>query len=99
MQRGMDALGTAVFWARPEDGRIVYGNRAALTLFGCSEQELLSWRMPDIDATFRGGGWCEHISELQQSRTLERQTILLDATQQPLLVDLDSSVVAMDSAG
>lgn len=29
MQRGMDALGTAVFWARPEDGRIVYGNRAA----------------------------------------------------------------------
>ena len=54
--------------------------------------------MPDIDATFRGGGWCEHISELQQSRTLERQTILLDATQQPLLVDLDSSVVAMDGA-
>lgn len=54
--------------------------------------------MPDIDATFRGGGWCEHISELQQSRTLERQTILLDATQQPPLVDLDSSVVAMDGA-
>ena len=54
--------------------------------------------MPDIDATFRGGGWCEHISELQQSRTLERQTILLDATQQPLLVDLDSFVVAMDGA-
>ena len=59
---------------------------------------LLSWRLPDIDATFRGGGWCEHISELQQSRTLERQTILLDATQQPLLVNLDSSVVAMDGA-
>ena len=37
MQRGMDALGTAVFWARPEDGRIVYGSRAALTLFGCSD--------------------------------------------------------------
>ena len=40
MRRGMDALGMAVFWARPEDGGIVYGNRAALALFNCTEQEL-----------------------------------------------------------
>ena len=98
MQRGMDALGTAVFWARPEDGRIVYGNRAALTLFGRSEQQLLSHSMPDIDATFRAGGWCEYISEMRHSGARERQTILLDAAQQPLLVDLDSSMVAMDGA-
>ena len=98
MRRGMDALGMAVFWARPEDGGIVYGNRAALALFNCTEQELLSRHLPDIDAMFHAGGWPEFISELRKSRALERQAVLLNSLQNPLLVDLDNSIVALDDS-
>ncbi|MDA0230719.1 MAG: ATP-binding protein [Proteobacteria bacterium] len=98
MRRGMDALGMAVFWARPEDGEIVYGNQAALTLLNCSEQDLLSRRMPDIDVIFGPGGWREFVAELRESHAHERQAVLLDARQRPLLVNLDNSIVALDEA-
>jgi len=96
MQHGMGALGTAVFWARREDGRIAYGNRAALALFDCSEQEFFARHMHDIDAIFRGKGWCEFVSELRNSGALERQAVLLDVAQRQLLVDLDILIVALD---
>ncbi|MDP6426774.1 MAG: ATP-binding protein [Rhodospirillales bacterium] len=96
MRRGMDSLGMAVLWARPQDGRVVYGNRAALALFDCSEQELLSRRMADIDAAFGGGGWSDFIAELRASGSFERETILLGESERPLLVNLSSSLAVMD---
>jgi len=76
----------------------VYGNRAALALFNCTEQELLSRHLPDIDAMFHAGGWPEFISELRKSRALERQAVLLNSSQNPLLVDLDNSIIALDDS-
>ena len=96
MRRGMDSLGMAIFWAKPGDGRIVYGNGAALELFGCSEAELVRHRLPDIDAAFRDGGWPEFIAELRASGSFERETILFNKSEHPLLVDLNCSLSTMD---
>ena len=41
MRRSMNMLGLAVFWAKPENGQIVYANPAAQKLLDYSEQDLL----------------------------------------------------------
>jgi PAS domain S-box-containing protein len=96
MRRGMDSLGSAVLWARPEDGRILYGNRAALSLLGCAEAKLLDLHVPEIDAGFQDGGWSEFVDEVRRFGVAECLTLILNSSDQSVSADMECSLVPLD---
>ena len=96
MQRSMEGLRLTVLLASPSDGRILFANRAVQRLLDCSEEKLLDRRVADIDAAHQDDGWREFVDELRKVGAVERQTVLLNKSDQALAVDPDCSVAKLD---
>ena len=96
MQRSMEGLRLTVLLASPSDGRILFANRAVQRLLDCSEEKLLDRRVADIDAAHQDDGWREFFDELRKVGAVERQTVLLNKSDQALAVDMDCSVTNLD---
>ena len=93
VRRSMEMLGLAVFWVKPDDGQVVFANRAAQKLLDCSEQALLGESFCAIDAAFETGGWSEFVAKLRQAGAVERETVLLPEPKRYLSVALNASLI------
>ncbi len=60
----------AIFWIAPEDGSIVYANKAACDSLGYTFDELSTLGVLDFDPDFDTKRWEKHSRELERKRSL-----------------------------
>lgn len=74
-QVSMDNAGDMIFWARADDGRLVYANQAACDTLGYSRSEFTSMRVMEMNPARTLENWREHCRRLrEQGRTTLEMT-------------------------
>ncbi|WP_207434957.1 PAS domain S-box protein [Sabulibacter ruber] len=77
----------AFLWTRP-DGRIIRVNRAACSMLGYSEKELLQLKLADLVQGYAEDAWQSHWGQLEALKSLEFETSVLTKKGQVQPVEL-----------
>ena len=74
-QVSVDNAGDMILWARADDGRLVYANKAACDALGYTREEFRALRVMDLNSARTLDNWREHCQHL---RAHGRTTVLMN---------------------
>jgi two-component system sensor histidine kinase/response regulator len=71
----LESVGTAIFWAEVDTGRLLYVNQHAANMLGYEQSEMLALAVPDIDANVTQASYPNIANIIREHRYLRFDTL------------------------